>query len=165
MVQHAAVVLRLAGLWLSFPLTGRAKGRSWVGRFNSWDKVGGGGHCATHRRGLDASIQPEANQEKLSRPPGIKKNLTEDFHTMLSECVTHFWELVTKVWKVREDRKKKGEKQPSLLTDKSREPLMQHDPVGLALKIPSGRRAAAISICLITWWSTISFSSSNNSCG
>lgn len=133
-----------------FGLTGRGRGRSWVGWFSSWDKEGGG-HRETCWTGLDACIQTEAKQEQISRPLGIKRKLAEDSRTLFCGEVPLYWEMVTKGWKVREDQEKEGEKQGRHFQDKSRELLMQHDPVGPALKIPLGRRVASISICLITW--------------
>lgn len=108
---------------------------------------GGGSHCATRRTGPDASIQSEAEEEHISGAPGVKRNLIGSFTHLVRRRST----VLGKGYKRLKSQEIIGNRRgPSLPRGKSKELLMQHDPVGLALKIPLDRTVAAISTCLIT---------------
>lgn len=105
-----------------------------------------GEHCATCWTAFDGCIQPEAKKEQTWRLLAIKGNslkVRQRSNTLLGDDCKSLKSQRTST----KEREKVG---PSLPRDKSRELLMQHDLVGLALKIPLGRTGAAISICLIT---------------
>lgn len=96
--------------------------------------------------GLDACIQTEDKQKQSSKLLGIKRKLAEE-----SPCSEEKCHADGKWFSKAEKSKNIGERKAftSKRRVKARELLMQHDPVGLALKIPQDRRVAAV--CLITW--------------
>lgn len=113
-----------------------------MGWFSSWDKEGG---ATVQLAGRDLMLA--FKQKSL----GIKRKPTEDSNTSSCGEGPRSRTLLGNGYKRLGSERTSGKAGPSLPGDKSRELLMQHDPVGLALKIPLGRTVAAISICLINW--------------
>lgn len=125
-----------------------------MGRFSSWDKSGwGGGTSQLAGHDLMPTFKEKLTQEQISKPLGNKDETSCFLPTLFNGKVAGSYTLLGKRLQEAETSSAKGGglSRLSLPRDKSRELLMQHDPMGLALKIPLSWRVASISICIITW--------------
>lgn len=158
--QHAAVILMPSGcVAVSSPkdLPGRGCERSWVRKLSSFGTRGG--TDSVHLVWLRL-VHTELETKWVCQPIlRVKMGSKVLYRFTRVQCT---FSLTRAEWVQDKDRLKRGEKQekpargkegerqrPSTSRRQDWELLMQHDPVGLALKIPPGRRTCTDCMCLI----------------